>query len=218
MKTPMSDYPYRYPHLRHGVMSAVRAELRLKALLRSLRHANGWTVAPVVVALLALVFRTWATAIALGIMLTISAALWLADHRREELSNIAETDSLSGAEFERWLEEFFRKLGFRVERTPYQGDFGADLIITWNGIKTAVQAKSGHQNVGVAAVQQIVAAKAFYDCERAMVVTNQYFTPQALILANATGVVMRHRGDLARKLAESVADETAPSPPASFDA
>lgn len=198
----MAAYPYRYSHLRRGVIAGVRAELRLKALLRSLRRANGWTVATIVVALLALAFHTWATAIALGIMLAISAALWFADHHRDELSNIAETDSLSGAEFERWLEEFFRRLGFRVERTPYRGDFGADLIITWNGIKTAVQAKSGHQNVGVAAVQQIVAAKAFYDCERAMVVTNKYFTSQALILAEANGVIMRYRDDLARKLAE----------------
>jgi len=69
------------------------------------------------------------------------------------------TDSLSGWEFNQWLACVFAKLGFAVEQTPYRGDFGADVIITWNGIRTAVQAKSGHSNVGVAAVQAVVAAQ-----------------------------------------------------------
>ena len=63
-----------------------------------------------------------------------------------------------------------------------------------------MQAKSGHFNAGVSAVQQAAAARAFYGCKRAMVVTNQYFTAQAIVLAEANGVVMRSRDDLARKL------------------
>jgi len=35
-----------------------------------------------------------------------------------------------------------------------------------------------------------------------MVVSNRYFTPQALLLAEATGVVLRNRSDIAGKLAE----------------
>lgn len=150
--------------------------------------------------LLALAFRTWGFAISFGVMLTVNLVVWASWQRVHDLSNVDETDSLSGWEFERWLETFFTKLGFEVERTPYRGDFGADLIVTWHGVRTAVQAKSGHWNVGVAGVQQATAARAYYDCERAMVVTNQYFTKEAVILADANGVVLRSRDDLARKL------------------
>jgi HJR/Mrr/RecB family endonuclease len=109
-------------------------------------------------------------------------------------------DAMSGRQFERWLAGFFERLGFQVESTPYSGDYGADLILTWNGVRIAVQAKSGHQNVGVVAVQQVFTASAYYGCEQALVVTNQYFTEQALILAEKLGVRLRHRGDLDRVL------------------
>lgn len=199
-ETGMPPDPYRMPTLRRAVVRVMRWALRVRRVLSQLRGTSGWTIALVSFALLALAIHTWGLAIALVVMLAINTALWTMERRRHELANVAETDSLSGREFERWLEDFFERLGFQVERTPYQGDFGADLIITWNGIRTAVQAKSGHFNAGVSAVQQAAAAQAFYGCERAMVVTNQYFTTQAIVLAEANGVVMRSRDDLARKL------------------
>ena len=85
-------------------------------------------------------------------------------------------------------------------RTPYQSDFGADFVLTWNGAKMAVQAKRSRRQVGIAAVQEVVAAKAYYGCEKAMVVTNSYFTEQAIILARANGVRMRSRDDLAKEI------------------
>src|SRR5262249_31554060 len=157
----------------------LRSELWLKRELRRLRAADGWTIALIVFGLLAIAIRSWMAAVAFVALLALVLAMARADRRRYRLSAIGETDSLTGWEFERWLEECSRRPGFVVERTPYQRDFGADLIITWHGIKTAVQAKCGHTNVGVSAVQQVVAAKAFYGCERAMVVTNQYFTSEA---------------------------------------
>ena len=196
----MAVDPYRLPSLRRAVVRLLRWGLRMRRALSQLRGTNGWTIALVSFALLALAIHTWGLAIALAVMLAINALVWTVDRRRHELANVAETDSLSGREFERWLEDFFQKLGFHVERTSYQGDFGADLIVTWNGIRTAVQAKSGHFNAGVSAVQQVAAARAFYACERAMVVTNQYFTVQAIVLAEANDVVMRSRDDLARML------------------
>ena len=108
---------------------------------------------------------------------------------------------MTGWEFERWLGLFFEDIGFSVERTPYRGDFGADFILTWNGIRIAVQAKRSSGLVGVRAVQEVVAARAFYNCERAMVVTNSYFTDQAMLLARKNDVRIRYRDDLARALA-----------------
>ena len=108
---------------------------------------------------------------------------------------------MTGWEFERWLEQFFQRLGFQVKRTPYRGDFGADFVLTWNGVNIAVQAKRSRRQVGVAAVQEVVAAKAYYGCEQAMVVTNGYFSEQAVILARVNGVRLRFRDDLAKEIA-----------------
>ena len=39
------------------------------------------------------------------------------------------------------LEVLFGKLGYRVENTRYAGDYGEDLVIAKDGIRTVVQAK-----------------------------------------------------------------------------
>ncbi len=59
-----------------------------------------------------------------------------------------------------------------------------------------IQAKNYSENVGNAAVQQALAAKAFYSCDHAMVVTNSYFTPSAKALADASGVALVDRREL----------------------
>jgi restriction system protein len=191
------------------------AEDRLGVALRRLRRVSGWDVALAVFVLLAVVVRSWTTVLLLSLLIALKVAMWLAEQRRFGLSRISETDSLSGEEFEDWLHRFFVKCGFEVEHTPYRRDFGADFILTWNGMRIAVQAKSGHTRVGVNAVQQVVAAKAFYGCERAMVVTNQYFTEQAVLLADANNVLLKTRDDLVRKMAsfEDGAERNSPRSP-----
>jgi restriction system protein len=163
---------------------------------------SGWSIAAVVVLALAIAFRNWVLFFAFALLMLLDASLWVYFRYYLERAGLEEVDEMTGWEFERWLKRFFARVGFDVETTPYQGDYGADLILTWNGVRIAVQAKRTSRLVGVRAVQEVVAAKAFYDCERAMVVTNGYFTEQAIVLAHANGVSLRSRDDLARKLAE----------------
>ncbi|MDG0793959.1 restriction endonuclease [Cohnella ginsengisoli] len=56
-------------------------------------------------------------------------------------ANIAEIDKMSGTMFERYLEQFFKRQGWKVERTGGKGDYGADLILTSATKKIAIQAK-----------------------------------------------------------------------------
>ena len=65
-----------------------------------------------------------------GLLLALAALLALRRSRRLRRSGIAEIDKMSGLEFEQYVEWLFRKLGYSVERTKYQGDFGADLVIS----------------------------------------------------------------------------------------
>jgi len=105
-------------------------------------------------------------------------------------------DAMSGYEFEDFLVKLYRVIGFDVQLTKRSADQGADLFVEKFGKKTVIQAKNYSDNVGNAAVQQALAAKAFYSCDRAMVVTNSYFTPAARALAEAAGVDLVDRKGL----------------------
>lgn len=115
-------------------------------------------------------------------------------------SGVNEIDKMDGKTFEKYLEVLFIKLGYKVERTRYTGDYGADLVVKKEGIKTAVQAKRHKNNVGIKAVQEAVAAKGQYSCDHAMVITNSFYTKQAIELAQSNQVELWDRKDLVKAL------------------
>ncbi len=124
---------------------------------------------------------------------------WLfAQHRKQRLAaaGIADIDTMDGLAFEQYLEVLFGKLGYKVQRTRYVGDYGADLIIQKDGTRTVVQAKRYTKTVGIKAVQEAVAAKGMYGCTEAMVVTNSTFTRAAVELARANHVILWGRNRL----------------------
>ena len=128
---------------------------------------------------------------------------WFFAHQKKNrlaASGIADIDTMDGKAFEEYLEVLFGKLGYKVERTRYVGDYGADLITQKDGVKTVVQAKRYGKAVGIKAVQEAVAAKGMYRCTEAMVVTNSTFTRAAVELARANRVVLWDRDRLVEKL------------------
>ncbi len=125
-------------------------------------------------------------------------------------------DLLSGEAFEEHVAVRFRSLGYRVKLTPNGSDFGADLVLEKAGARTVVQAKRWKKDVGVKAVQEVVAAKAHYRAQHALVVTNSRFTAQAIQLARSNGVELWDRDRLARELTGAAveADSATNSSPA----
>lgn len=110
-------------------------------------------------------------------------------------------DAMNGEEFEIFLEGLYKKKGYKVERTSYVKDYGADLIITnASGKKAAVQAKRYKGNVGKSAIQEIYAAKSHYDCDFAIVVTNSDFTNPAQQLAQSCNVILWNREKLIEEI------------------
>ncbi len=114
----------------------------------------------------------------------------------------AELDELNGVEFEYFLEGLFRSQGYTVELTPSTGDYGADLILSKDGQRIAVQAKRYRGSVGVAAVQEALSGLAYYQCHTAWVVTTGTFTQNALELAQKSGVKMIARSDLGNLMSQ----------------
>ncbi len=117
------------------------------------------------------------------------------------LPDIAEVDQLNGRVFEEYLEQLFSRLGYQVERTPYY-DKGADLIASKHGVRTAIQAKRWKGEVDVNSVRAVIASMRPYNCSRAMVVTNGYYTFPARQCARDNGVELWDR----RKLIEVLED------------
>jgi len=112
-------------------------------------------------------------------------------------------DHLSGAEFEEFLAGLLRGLGYAVELTATTGDYGADLILTKDRQRIAVQAKRYQGSVGVQAVQEALSGQAYYRCDAAWVVTTGSFTPNARQLAVKAGVKMMGRTELGKLIAQN---------------
>lgn len=127
------------------------------------------------------------------------ALRWYEDLRLAR-AGISAIDSMDGQTFEKYLAVFFRTQGYRVTRTRYIGDFGADLVLQRDGSRTVVQAKRSSGKVGIRAVQEAVAAMGYYRCIHAIVVTNSRYTRQAVELARANGVELWDRSKLIRAI------------------
>lgn len=114
---------------------------------------------------------------------------------------------ISGEEFETLLFRLFSAMGYVTQRTGKAGDQGCDLILNKDGQRIIVQAKRYTGSVNNEAVQQAVAAKKYYDCNRVMVVTNSTFNKSAYDLAKVNDVELvggnQLRGLLLRNLGES---------------
>ena len=117
----------------------------------------------------------------------------------------SELDQLSGTEFEEFLAGLFRAQGYAAELTAVTGDFGADVILSKDGRRIAVQTKRYAGSVGVQAVQEALSGRAYYQCDTAWVVTTGAFTVNARALAEKSGVKLIGRSDLGNLMAHSAA-------------
>lgn len=102
--------------------------------------------------------------------------------------------------------------GWVAEVTGGRADQGADVLATGpGGERLAVQVKHYRSRVGNAAVQAIVASKALYGCDQALVVTSgPGYTRAAQELARVNGVRLWTGADL---LAFAAAGRSGKAPP-----
>jgi hypothetical protein len=73
---------------------------------------------------------------------------------------------------------------------------GADIIISKNNMIGIIQTKNYTGNVGNGAVQEAYAAKAHYEANFALVVTNSNYTPSAYELAEKTNIILLNDSEL----------------------
>lgn len=110
-------------------------------------------------------------------------------------------DDIDGIDFEELTCDILIANGFETaESTQASMDFGVDVLAYKDGVSYAIQCKRYHSTVGIEAVQQVYAGRAYYECHVAVVLTNQYFTSNAHKLADKIGVALWDRDMLEQLL------------------
>jgi restriction system protein len=115
-------------------------------------------------------------------------------------AGIFEIDKMNGTDFEIFLTSLFSKLGYKVQHVGRIGDYGADLIIEMNGLRIAVQAKRYKDNVGPDAVREVNTVIKPRNCSQGMVVTNSFYTQEAIFLAKSNNITLWNRNDLVNNI------------------
>lgn len=111
-------------------------------------------------------------------------------------ANLTDLNTMSGYDYEAFVGNIFEDCGWHVEATKGSGDQGADVIAERDGLRIVVQCKLYASTVGNKAVQEVFAARSFYDCDYACVVSNSTYTPSARKIAERTGVQLLHHDEL----------------------
>jgi len=115
-------------------------------------------------------------------------------------THISEIDTMTGYEFEDFLVTLFTKLGYTVEQRKRSHEQGLDLLLIRHEERIAVQVKRYSKPVGNKAIQEVHAARIYYHCQNALVVTNSRFTTSAKQLAERCKVELWDRKKLEEKI------------------
>ena len=98
---------------------------------------------------------------------------------------------MDGHQYEHRCAQYLGENGFtNITVTQGSGDQGIDVIAYKSGIKYGIQCKYYEGTVGNKAVQEAFAGAKFYDCAKAMVITNSTYTKSATELAQKLDVIL----------------------------
>jgi hypothetical protein len=95
---------------------------------------------------------------------------------------------MSGPQFEGFVAEIMRGLGYRATVLGGSGDQGVDVIATAGKERIAIQCKNYAKPVGNKPVQEVYAGARHHRCTAAWVVAPEGFTKGAVDLARSVGV------------------------------
>lgn len=143
-------------------------------------------------------------------ILVLAVAVWLLFailkkkiprwNRRKQYraARMFEIDRMAGKEFEAFLSIYFADLGYKVLREiGGSGDLGGDILLrSPDGEKVVVQAKRYSGKVPFRAIQEVHTAQSLYGAQRAIIITNNYFTRQTKESAQRLNIELWDRNKL----------------------
>ncbi len=97
--------------------------------------------------------------------------------------DISTIDNMSGLDFERYIAGLLKNQGYTKVRLTEKYDLGVDIIAIKNNIRYGIQVKRYSGLVKANAVRQVITALRVYNCDKAIVITNSYYSKTAIRLA-----------------------------------
>jgi len=174
------------------------------------RHSrsDGSFVVLIILAVTVWTHRHWLLYVAYGLLLIaiILVAIKLLSQRGFQRRQTIPTniDFMDGLDFERYVADLLKLHGFHNASLTEQYDMGVDIVAEKEGQRWGIQVKRYSGLVKVAAVRQVVTALKFYDCDRAMVVTNSTYSNVARHLAESNDCVLIDGASLAKLSRETM--------------
>lgn len=105
-------------------------------------------------------------------------------------TGVSDPMQLSPTDYEEFCAMLLARQGWTVQTTKVTGDYGADILARARGHVLVVQCKRYAKPVGVACVQQVHAARAYYSGDLGAVMATRGFTRAAEELADRTGIML----------------------------
>ena len=139
-------------------------------------------------------------ALAFVAIIATTVFIWQVERRRRaklKALELADIDHMSGVEFEHYIGTLLQSVGYKVSFTAQTGDYGVDLLAKRNHVTYAIQAKRYTGSVGNHAVMEAIAGKTYYRCDKAVVLTSNYFTLHARMQAASSKCILIDRDKLA---------------------
>lgn len=131
-----------------------------------------------------------------GVIFFVFLMLFINRSKPKTKINMSKIDKMTGVEFEQYFTKILNDHGFKgIKTTSGSSDYGLDILCTKNGKKYGLQLKRYKSKVGVAAVQEAISGSAYYEAKIPCVVTNSYFTAQAIKMATKCNVILIDRNN-----------------------
>ena len=124
-----------------------------------------------------------------------------AEYKKAHKADVTFED-LSPYDYEKQVAQSLSEMGWNTQVTKASGDQGCDVLAVKGRARVAIQCKYYSKPIGNKAVQEINAAKSYYDANFAAVVSNQSYTPAAKLLATKLQVALLHHSQLNSLLKE----------------
>lgn len=114
-------------------------------------------------------------------------------------------DKMDGLSFEGYCAKLLTSIGYtNVNVTKSSGDQGIDVIAKSGNTAYGFQCKNYSKPVGNSSVQEAHAGRSFYNLDKTIVFTNNYFTTSAKNIAKETNVDLWDRDTLTELIVDSL--------------
>jgi hypothetical protein len=112
------------------------------------------------------------------------------------LYDLSKLDNTSGREFEEFVIELFKKLGYSTTVTNRSKEYGCDMMLQQSNFRVAVQTTRSNSELTFTSVQRVLDSSRKYNSQMSVVITNNKFLSSAKNLAKIKNVVLIDRKKL----------------------